>query len=190
MKVVLIDNDAARADLLQSALAEIGVTDVLSLPPNINLVDRVRALDPDVVLIDLNSPSRDALEQMFEVTRAVRRPVAMFVEGTGAESISAAIDAGVGAYVVDAMRPDRVKPVLDLAISRYNAFAQMRSELEAAKAALDERKILERAKGLLMKSRDLSEDEAYSLLRITAMDRGKRITDIAETIVTAAELLG
>lgn len=190
MKIVLVDNDAVRAELLEKALGKFGATQVSVLEPDSDLVERIGALDPDVLLIDLESPSRDALEQMFEVTRAVRRPVAMFVDGTGAESISAAIDAGVGAYVVDGMRPDRVKSILDLAISRYNSFAQMRSEMEAAKAALDERKMLERAKGLLMKSRGLSEDEAYALLRKSAMDRGKRIAEIAETIVTAAELLG
>lgn len=190
MKIVLVDNDAVRAELLEKALGKFGVTEVSVLEPDSDLVERIGALDPDVLLIDLESPSRDALEQMFDVTRAVSRPVAMFVDGTGAESISAAIDAGVGAYVVDGMRPDRVKSILDLAISRYNSFAQMRSEMEAAKAALDERKMLERAKGLLMKSRGLSEDEAYVLLRKSAMDRGKRIAEIAETIVTAAELLG
>lgn len=189
MKIVVVDTDRERAKSIEAALRTTGASDIVMLTPDSNLTEQIAELDADVVLIDLNSPTRDALEQMFAVTRSIRRPVAMFVDASGAESISAAIDAGVGAYVVDGMRPERVRAVLDLAVSRFNATAQMQSELSAARTALEERKMVDRAKGLLMKSRNLSEEEAYALLRKSAMDRGKRIPEIAETIVTAAELL-
>ena len=154
-----------------------------------NLLARIYALDPDVILIDLENPSRDILEQMFQVSRAVRRPIAMFVDQSDAASIQQSVEAGVSAYIVDGLKKERIKPILDLCISRFNAFAKLQDELDRTKSALEDRKILDRAKGLLMKAKGLTEEEAYVLIRSTAMREKKKIGEIAQSIVTAAELL-
>jgi two-component system, response regulator / RNA-binding antiterminator len=154
-----------------------------------SLLSRIYALDPDVIVIDLENPSRDILEQMFQVSRAVRRPVAMFVDQSDAASIQASVDAGVSAYIVDGLKKERLKPILDLCISRFNAFAKLQDELDRTKSALEDRKVIERAKGILMKLKGLTEDEAYVLLRSTAMREKKKIGEIAQSILTASELL-
>jgi two-component system, response regulator / RNA-binding antiterminator len=143
----------------------------------------------DVILIDLENPSRDILEQMFQVSRAVRRPIAMFVDQSDAASIQASVDAGVSAYIVDGLKKERIKPILDLCISRFNAFAKLQDELDRAKSALEDRKVIDRAKGILMKLKGLTEEEAYVLLRSTAMREKKKIGEIAQSILTASELL-
>jgi response regulator NasT len=154
-----------------------------------NLLARIYAIDPDVILIDLKSPSRDMLEQMFQMSRAVKRPVAMFVDQSDSASIQAAVDAGVSAYIVDGLKKERVISILDLCISRFNAFSRLQTELDHAKGALAERKVIDRAKGVLMKAKKLTEDQAYALLRTTAMNEKKKIVDIAQSVLTAAELL-
>jgi response regulator NasT len=142
-----------------------------------------------VILIDLESPSRDILEQMFQVSRSVKRPIAMFVDQSDAASIQASVDAGVSAYIVDGLKKERVKPILDLCISRFYAFSRLQDELDRAKSALEERKVIDRAKGVLMTAKSLSEDDAYALLRRTAMNENKKIVEIARSVLTAAELL-
>jgi response regulator NasT len=127
---------------------------------------------------------------MFQLSRAVKRPIAMFVDRADTASIEAAVDAGVSAYIVDGLRKERVKPILQMAISRFNAFSRMARELEEARGELENRKLIERAKGILMKSRSLSEDEAYALLRKTAMNQNRKLADVAMSLVTAADLLG
>jgi two-component system, response regulator / RNA-binding antiterminator len=154
-----------------------------------HLLARIYTIDPDVILIDLENPSRDVLEQMFQVSRAVKRPVAMFVDQSDTASIEAAVDAGVSAYIVGGMQKERVKNILDLCISRFNSFARLRDELERTRTALEERKVIDRAKGILMKARNLSEEAAYVLLRKTAMNENKKIAEVAQSVVTAAELL-
>jgi response regulator NasT len=130
------------------------------------------------------------LEEMLTVSRALARPIAMFVDQSDEIMIGAAIDAGVSAYVVDGLRKERVKPVMELAIRRFNAFARMQTELHEAKTALAERKTVDRAKAILMNSRNLSETDAYALLRTTAMNQNRRIVDVAEALITASSLLG
>jgi two-component system, response regulator / RNA-binding antiterminator len=142
-----------------------------------------------VIVIDLENPSRDVLEQMFQVSRAVRRPIAMFVDQSDSDSIRASVDAGVSAYIVDGLKKERLRPILDLCISRFNAFARLQDELDRTKSALEDRKAIDRAKGILMKLKGLTEDEAYVLLRSTAMREKKKIGDIAQSIITAAEML-
>jgi response regulator NasT len=154
-----------------------------------HLLARIYAIDPDVILIDLENPSRDVLEQMFQVSRAVKRPVAMFVDQSDAASIEAAVDAGVSAYIVGGLRKERVQNILDLCISRFNAFSKLQDELDRAKSALEDRKVIDRAKGILMKVKGLTEDEAYVLMRSTAMREKKKIGEIAQSILTASELL-
>ena len=124
---------------------------------------RIAEIEPDVIVIDLENPNRDMLENMFQLSRAVKRPIAMFVDRSDTASIEAAVEAGVSAYVVDGLRKERVKPILDMAISRFNAFSRMARELEEARTELESRKLVDRAKGILMKSRGLSEEDAYAL---------------------------
>jgi two-component system, response regulator / RNA-binding antiterminator len=154
-----------------------------------SLLARIYALDPDIIVIDLENPSRDILEQMFQVSRAVRRPIAMFVDQSDAASIQASVDAGVSAYIVDGLKKERMKSILDLCVSRFNAFAKLQDELDRTKMALEERKVIDRAKGILMKLKGLTEEEAYVLLRSTAMREKKKIGEIAQSILTASELL-
>ena len=188
-KIVIVDESPIRAAILADGLREAGYVQVVHLNETANLLARVYAIDPDVILIDLENPSRDVLEQMFQVSRAVKRPVAMFVDQSDSASIEAAVDAGVSAYIVGGMRKDRVKNILDLCISRFNAFAKLQDELDRTKSALEDRKVIDRAKGILMKVKGLTEEEAYVLLRSTAMREKKKIGEIAQSILTASELL-
>jgi response regulator NasT len=188
-KIAIVDESPIRAAILEEGLREAGFTDVVRIGEMQSLLSRIYAIDPDVILIDLENPSRDILEQMFQVSRAVRRPIAMFVDQSDAASIQASVDAGVSAYIVDGLKKERLKPILDLCISRFNAFARLQDELDRAKSALEDRKVIERAKGILMKLKGLTEDEAYVLLRSTAMREKKKIGEIAQSILTASELL-
>src|SRR6202008_1331608 len=183
LKIVIVDESPVRAAILADGLREAGFTQVVRLEETTNLLANIYALDPDVVLIDLENPSRDVLEQMFQVSRAVKRPIAMFVDQSDTASIQASVDAGVSAYIVDGLKKERVKPILDLCISRFNAFSRRQAELDRTRTALEERKVIERAKGILMKARQLSEEEAYALLRKTAMNENRKIAEIAQSIV-------
>jgi two-component system, response regulator / RNA-binding antiterminator len=188
-KIVIVDENPIRAAILEEGLREAGFVAVEHIREMHNLLARIYALDPDVIVIDLENPSRDVLEQMFQVSRAVRRPIAMFVDQSDTDSIRASVDAGVSAYIVDGLKKERLKPILDLCILRFNAFARLQDELDRTKSALEDRKAIDRAKGILMKLKGLTEDEAYVLLRSTAMREKKKIGDIAQSIITAAELL-
>ena len=189
LKIVIVDESAIRAAILEEGLREAGYRQVLRIDETANLLARVYAIDPDVILIDLENPSRDILEQMFQVSRAVKRPVAMFVDQSDAEQIRSAVDAGVSAYIVDGLKKERIKSILDLCVSRFNAFSRLQGELEQARSALDDRKVIDRAKGILMKAKNLTEEDAYALMRRTAMNGNKKVAEIAQSIVTAAELL-
>jgi response regulator NasT len=155
-----------------------------------NVLARIAAVDPDVILIDLENPSRDTLEQMFQVSRLAKRPTAMFVDQSDAATVQAAVDAGVSAYVVDGLKKERVKSILDVTISRFHAFDRLQTELSQAKSALEERQLIEQAKAILMRQKDISEPDAYVLLRRTAMNQNRKIADLARALVAAAELLG
>src|SRR6516165_3857821 len=188
-KIVIVDESPIRAAILEEGLREAGYTSVVRISETTNLLANIYALDPDVIVIDLENPSRDILEQMFQVSRAVRRPIAMFVDQSDAASIQASVDAGVSAYIVDGLKKERIKPILDLCVSRFNAFAKLQDELDRTKSALEERKVIDRAKGILMKLKGLTEEEAYILMRSTAMREKKKIGEIAQSILTASELL-
>ena len=190
IRVAVIDENSVRAAILVDGLKASGYDNIEVLAPTANLLRRLTAIDPDVILIDLAYPSRDVLEQMFQVSRVVSRPVAMFVDQSDASMIQAAVDAGVSAYVVDGLRKERIRPIVDMAVSRFNAFDRLQKELETARSQLAERKVIERAKGILMKARNLSEEEAHALLRHTAMNEKKKVAEIARSVVTAASLLG
>jgi two-component system, response regulator / RNA-binding antiterminator len=188
-KIVIVDESPIRAAILEEGLREAGFSSVVRIGEMQSLLARIYALDPDIIVIDLENPSRDILEQMFQVSRAVRRPVAMFVDQSDAASIQASVDAGVSAYIVDGLKKERIKPILDLCVSRFNAFAKLQDELDRAKSALEERKVIDRAKGILMKLKGLTEEEAYVLMRSTAMREKKKIGEIAQSILMASELL-
>jgi response regulator NasT len=190
LHILVIDANRIRASIIEEGLKEAGHARVTVIDEAKGLMRRIVELDPDVIVIDLESPNRDALEHMFQVSRAAKRPVAMFVDRTDDASIEAAIDAGVSAYVVDGLKKERIKPILDTAIRRFRAFERLREELDQARSELSERKRIERAKGILMRTRGLSEESAYALLRSTAMQKNKRIAEIAEILITAADLLG
>lgn len=190
MRIVIIDDTGARASVLEDGLKDGGYHDIHVVPPTGAFVSRIERLAPDVVLMDLGSPSRDTLEEMLLVSRALAKPIAMFVDQSDEQMISAAIDAGVSAYVVDGLRKDRVKPILDLAVRRFTAFARMQAELAEARTQLADRKVIDRAKAILMQSRGLAEPEAYALLRSTAMNQNKRMAEVAEALITAHDLLG
>ena len=189
LKIVIVDKNPVRAAILEDGLREAGHVHVVRVDETSHLLARIYTIDPDVILIDLENPSRDVLEQMFQVSRAVRRPVAMFVDQSDTASIEAAVDAGVSAYIVGGLQKERIKNILDLCISRFNAFARLQDELDRTRTALEERKVIDRAKGILMKARKLTEEEAYALLRKTAMNEKKKIAEVAQSVITAAELL-
>jgi len=189
LRILLVDQNVTRASILEEGLREAGYTHVSVVRDMQNLLRRIVDADPDVIFIDLENPNRDVLEQMFQVSRCVQRPIAMFVDHSDTDMIRAAVESGVGAYVVDGLRKERVKSILDMAVSRFNAFSQLRDELERAKQELEDRKIVERAKGILMKERGLTEEAAYSLLRKAAMNENRRVADVAQSLVTATRLL-
>lgn len=189
LRILVIDENPIRRAILDAGLREAGFANVILLECTVALIDRIYRIDPDVILIDLENPSRDVLEQMFQVSRIVRRPIAMFVDQSDRGTIESAMEAGVSAYIVDGLQKERLKHILDLCISHFNAFSRLRDELDRAKNALEERKVIDRAKGILMKAKGLSEEDAYALLRRTAMNEKRKITDVAQSVITAAELL-
>ena len=189
LSIVVIETDRERALLIAESLREAGNFDVTVIPEVTGLARRISERNPDIVLIDMASPSRDMLEELTLASGPLERPVAMFVDRSDGALTKAAIEAGVSAYVVDGLRPARIKPVLDAAIARFHMVHRMRVELETTRRALEERKIIDRAKGLLMKARGIDEDAAYALLRRAAMDQGKRVAEVAGALVTAAGLL-
>ena len=189
LNIVVVEADENRARAIIDSLRETGGHDIHVLAGSAGLARSVAQLQPDVVLVDVTNPSRDMIEQLAQASGPMDRPVALFVDRSDAQLTKAAIEAGVSAYVVDGLQNDRIKPVMDAAIARFQMFQRMRMELETTKRALEDRKVIDRAKGLLMRARGISEEDAYALLRKTAMDQGKRVADVATALVTAAELL-
>ncbi|WP_133774554.1 ANTAR domain-containing response regulator [Enterovirga rhinocerotis] len=190
LTIAVVDLKPARAAVVEEGLRAAGIQRVVVIPDTADLLRRLSEVDPDVVVMDLESPSRDLLEQMFHVSRLVERPVAMFVDQSDASMMQAAVDAGISAYVVDGLKSERVKSVIDVAILRFNAFARLQRELKEAKDELAARKTIERAKHLIMKAKAIDEQEAYAMLRRKAMNEQRKIVDIAQAIVISHELLG
>lgn len=190
MRIAIVDESAARASIIEEGLAELDGCEIFVLTERKALLARIEEIAPDVVLIDLGNPSRDVLEEYFVVSKALARPIAMFVDEADDHSIAASIDAGVSAYVVDGLAAPRIRPLLDLAVTRFNAFSRLQADLAEAKGKLAERETIDRAKRILMNSKGIAEPEAYAELRKKAMQSSKRIADIAEAVVTAHELMG
>lgn len=186
-RILIVDQNVTRAAILEDGLREAGYADVTVVRDMQNLLRRINDANPDVIFMDLENPNRDVMEQMFQVSRLVQRPIAMFVDKSDAGMTEAAVAAGVSAYVVDGLKKERLKSILELTISRFKAFNALRDELDRAKQALEERKLVDRAKGILMKERGLSEEEAYALMRKTAMNENLKLSQVAQSIVTAAK---
>jgi two-component system, response regulator / RNA-binding antiterminator len=190
VRIAIVDQSSSRAAVIREGLGALDDCDIFVITERRGLVARIGELAPDVVLIDLGNPSRDVLEEYFAVSRALARPIAMFVDSSDDDAIAASVEAGVSAYVVDGLAPQRIRPLLDLAVRRFNAFARLQSDLDEARGKLAERDCVDKAKRILMQGRGLSEPEAYAQLRKTAMNQGRRIADIAEAVVTAHQLIG
>lgn len=189
LRIALIDEKPERSGALERALVEAGYEVVVRLAGGDDLRARLAAAAPDVIIVDMESPDRDVLEDMHRLHRELPRPVVMFVDRSDSESIGAAVRAGVSAYVVDGLKARSVRPIVEVAIARFREFQALRSELETTRTRLEDRKVIERAKGLLMRRRGVGEEEAYRLLRKTAMDRNARIADVARHLIEMAELL-
>ena len=189
LRVLVVDQNADRAEIVRRALIEAGDHTVEIATGSGDLLILLRAAQPDIVIVDLDLPDRDTIEQLRVATREMPRPIVMFVDQTDADTMRAAISAGVSAYVVDGLTAKRVKFVLDVAVARFQAFEQLRHELETARLGLAERKVIDRAKGILMKAKGMTEEEAYAALRSKAMNDQCKVVEIAQSIITATELL-
>ncbi len=188
--IVVVEPDSDRAKSIVDGLRQAGDHEIRVMAEQAGLARQVASLQPDVVLIDMTNPSRDVLEELALASGPSERPVAMFTDSTDEQLTRSAIEAGISAYVVDGLRPERIKPILDAAIARFHIMQRIKAELAATRAALEERKVIDRAKVVLMKVRGIDEEAAYALLRKAAMDQGKRLAEIAEQLVMAAGLLG
>jgi response regulator NasT len=190
MRVLVVDESPERADILREGLRRAGYEVSASLSSPVALLSSIEQLRPDVIVIDTESPSRDVLEHLVVVTQHTPRPVVMFSSDGAPETIRDALRAGVSAYVVDGMDPNRIRAIIDVAVAQFEDFQRLREELAEANLKLAERKLIERAKGLLIKHRNLDEHAAYALLRKFAMDRKLRVGEVAQQLIDAADLLG
>lgn len=189
LSIIVVERDRDRALRIVDGIMASGDHAITVIAEETGLARRIADQKPDIVLIDVADPSRDVLEELALASGPMERPVAMFVDRSDEQMTRAAIEAGMSAYVVDGLQPERIKPILDAAIARFHMFQKMRAELTATKAALEDRKIIDRAKAILMKARGIDEEAAYALLRKTAMDQKRRVADIASQLVMAAGLL-
>lgn len=189
MRIAIIDESAARASIIEEGLGSLDDCEIFTLTSRAGLLSQLAEIGPDIVFIDLGNPSRDVLEEYFAVSRALDRPIAMFVEESDDDSIAASIDAGVSTYVVDGLAANRIRPLLDLTMQRFNAFSRLQSELAEAQGKLAARETVDKAKRILMKTKGVTEPVAYAELRQKAMSSNRRIIDIADAVVTAHELM-
>jgi len=188
LRVLIYDENHIRASILEEGLREAGLDQIAVVTELSGIVARIAEFDPQVIFLDLANPNRDRLESMLQVSRSISRPIAVFVDESDSDTINAAVDAGVSAYIVDGLKKERVRSILDITISRFNAFNRLKSELDEVRTELADRKIVDQAKLLLMKRRNITEDDAYALLRRTAMSKNIRIPEVASSIVMAADL--
>ncbi|MEL7199821.1 MAG: ANTAR domain-containing protein [Pseudomonadota bacterium] len=190
MRVAIIDESGPRASIIKEGLATLPGCEIFVVTQRSGLIARMAEIEPDIVFMDLGNPSRDVLEEYFSVSRALDRPIAMFVDESDDASIAASIDAGVSAYVVDGLSAKRIQPLLQTTIQRFQAYARLETELAEAQNKLAERDIVDRAKRILMTSKGVTEPQAYAELRQKAMSSNRRIIDIADAVVTAHDLMG
>lgn len=189
LKVIIIDQNPDRTIILRQAMQDLGHDVVASLGADDDILTAVHQNEPDVILIDMALPDRDTLEAMRHITNEIPRPIVMFAEQSDSQTISEAIASGVSAYIVDGLDPRRLRPIMDVAIARFKEHQALKSELQSTRNQLAERKEIERAKGILMRAKNMDEPSAYAALRKMAMDRNARLIDIAKMLITAEELL-
>ncbi len=190
LRVLVVDQDRKRAEIVEQALKQDPNLDVqIAAGGTGYLLDLLRQAEPDVLIVDLDLPDRDTIEQLRVASRERPRPIVMFVDQSDTDAMKAAVSAGVSAYVVDGLKASRVKPIVDVAVARFQEFENLRRELDLAKTSLAERKLIDRAKGILMSAKGLNEEEAYNLLRSKAMNEQKKVAEIAQSVITASELL-
>lgn len=190
LRVLLVDEEQDRRALLQEALDAAGFAVIISAAPGDDLSGLVRRVQPDVIVMDVDSPDRDTLEHMCCIARDMPRPIVMFTHDEDADKMRTAIRAGVSAYVVGGIASERIKPIMDVAVMRFEQHQALCAELQQAKASLADRKVIDRAKGILMRQRNCDEEAAYRALRKLAMDRNRRLVEVAQSVVDAMELLG
>jgi two-component system, response regulator / RNA-binding antiterminator len=190
MRVLVVDESETRGELLRAALRREGYEVAAPLHSPLALLETIERLRPDVIVVDVDSPSRDVLEHLVMVTQHTPRPIVMFSADGAPDAIREATRAGVSAYVVDGMDRKSIKAIVDAACARFEEFQALRGRLAEAHLKLAERKLVERAKGLLMRQRRIDEDAAYSALRKMAMDRSLKLSDVAQRVIDAADLLG
>jgi response regulator NasT len=189
LKVMIVDEAVERAEVLQQALMRAGYEVVAYVPSTFDLHRQVSALQPDIIIIDTDSPDRDTIENICVVSRDQPRPVVMFTHDGDGEKIRAATLAGVSAYVVDGMSGERIRPILDAAVARFEQFQALKREFDEIEEKLADRKVIERAKGIIMKAHNLSEEDAYRALRKQAMQNNSRLAEVARQLVAVAGLI-
>jgi len=190
LSVMLVDDETERAAMVEQELQAQGYTVVCRLTTTAALRHHVERVQPDIVIIDMDSPDRDTLEHMSVVNQQNPRPIVFFADkDDNPDNIRAAIKAGVSAYIVDGLKPNRVKPILDVAIARFEAFQSLRSELLQTRTELEDRKLIEKAKGMLMKHQSCDEEQAFRTLRKLAMDRSQKLVDVARSVIKVLEVL-
>ena len=190
MRIAIIDTSTSRAAIISDGLREAGLTDLVVIDPNQPVLPQLGQARPEVVIVNLENPSRDVLEDYFAMSRALARPIAMFVDQSDTEATAAAVDAGVSAYIIDGLAKNRIKPVLELAVRRFQAFARLQDELHVARTALADRASIDKAKAILIRRRGLDEPAAYALLRSHAMSTNRRIAEVADAVITSEALMG
>jgi two-component system, response regulator / RNA-binding antiterminator len=190
MKIMLVDESTERSLFMRLTLERLGHDIVAEIADSGRLYEAVRSHAPDAIIIDTESPSRDTLEHLCMITESCPRPIVMFTEDAKRESIREAVRAGVTAYIVDGLAAERIEPIIETAVARFEAFQSVQTELAQTRSKLSERKLVERAKGILMKEKSLSEEDAFRMLRKLAMDRSAPMATVAEQVITYARLLG
>lgn len=181
---------ARRSTALRIGLLESGYDLVASLPADVFLPERIAQLQPDLIVLDSESDARDVLEHIVIATRDARRPIVLFTEDDKPASMDAALEAGVSAYIVAGLQAERVKPVLDVALARFRREQRLLDELSDTRQKLVERKVLDRAKGLLMTRYQLTEDQAYQRLRTLAMNKNMKLAEVAQRLIDVEDLMG
>lgn len=189
LKVMIVDNDRTRSKTLEQSLIRNGFDVIAHVEDDVHLQTKCCELQPDIVIVDTESPSRDVLDNVCMITQHNEKPVVMFAQDGDREVVKAATKAGVSAYVVGTIASERLTPVIEAAIARFEETKQLRDDLKKANEKLDERKVVERAKGILMRQRNLDEDEAYKMLRTMAMKRNMKLADLSSQLIDAAKLL-
>lgn len=189
LRVLVIDDDAQRAQLVEEGLADDAVVHLANHVHGQALLDVIKRVRPDVIIVDCNSPDRDTLESLRSVARSNPKPIVMFVEEEGGDRLHDAIDAGVSAYVIDGLQPKRVRPLIDVAIARFKVVDGLRSELQRTKDDLAARKVIEKAKGLLMDKQNLTEAEAFAMLRDLSQQQGLPMKKVAENMIAILDML-